>query len=77
MVKHAQAHPDHDTISRWQHKLASRVILQAFKDSRDSHGCAACRASAREFLAGSAMLRYWCLVGSLDLHRITRRARGD
>lgn len=77
MVQHAQTHPDHDTISRWQHKLASRVILQAFKDLRDSRGPTACRASAREFLAGSAMLRYWCLVGSLDVRRITRRARRD
>ncbi len=77
MVKHVQNHPDHDAISRWQHKLASRVIIQAFKDLRDSRGPAEWRASAREFLAGSAMLRYWCLVGALDLRRITRRARRD
>jgi hypothetical protein len=74
MPKHSQHHPDYETIGRWQHKLASRVIIQAFKDVRDSHSAAACRASAREFLAGSAMLRYWCLVGALDLRRITRRA---
>jgi hypothetical protein len=77
MLKHANSHPDYETVARWQHKLASRVVIQAFKDLRDRRGPAEYRASAREFLAGSAMLRYWCLVGALDLHRITRRARRD
>ena len=69
------AYPDYATTARWQHKLASRIIIQAFKDLRNRQGPAEYRLSAREFLAGSAMLRYWCLVGSLDLQRITRLAR--
>jgi anti-sigma B factor antagonist len=73
----ARGHPDHATVARWQHKLASRIVIQAFKDLRSRHGLAEDRASAREFLAGSAMLRYWCLVGSLDLHQIIRRVRRD
>ena len=67
--------PDHATVARWQHKLASRIVILVFKDLRSRHGLPEDRASAREFLAGSAMLRYWCLVGSLDLHRIMRRVR--
>jgi hypothetical protein len=75
MSTHPRGHPDYATVARWQHKLASRVVLQAFKDLRNRHGPEEERASARDFLAGSAMLRYWCLVGSLDLDRITRRVR--
>lgn len=70
-----RGHPDHATIARWQHKLASRIVIQAFKDLRNRQGLAEDRASAREFLTGSAMLRYWCLAGSLDLHRIVRLVR--
>jgi hypothetical protein len=75
MSIHARGQPDFATVARWQHKLASRVVLQAFKDLRSRSGPEEERASARDFLAGSAMLRYWCLVGSLDVHRITRRMR--
>jgi hypothetical protein len=70
-----RGHPDHATVARWQQKLASRIVIQAFKDLRNGHGPEEDRASAREFLDGSAMLRYWCLAGSLDLHRIMRRVR--
>lgn len=62
-------------VPRWQHALACRVVIQAFRDLRDHHGLLADRTSAREFLAGSSMLRYWCHVGSLDLRRITALAR--
>jgi len=64
-----------EDAERWQHKLASRIIIQAFRDLRSPHALQEHRASARLFLAGSPMLRYWCHVGALDLRRITGRAR--
>jgi hypothetical protein len=62
-------------VARWQRALATRIIILAFKDLRERGGLPRHRESAREFLAGSAMLRYWCHVGSLDLRRITAAAR--
>jgi hypothetical protein len=66
---------DQASVARWQHALAMRIILQAFGDLRDRGSLSRHRESAREFLAGSAMLRYWCHVGSLDIGRITAAAR--
>lgn len=64
-----------DAGVRWQHKLASRVVIQAFRDLRSPHSLEEHRITARLFLTDSPMLRYWCHVGALDLRRITRRAR--
>jgi hypothetical protein len=46
--------------------LAIRVIDQAFRDLSHPAGSPADRASARDFLAGSSMLRHWCHVANLD-----------
>jgi hypothetical protein len=60
---------------RWHRALATRIVIQAFRDLR-SQGVLPChRDSAREFLTGSPMLRYWCHVGALDLLRIEKVAR--
>jgi hypothetical protein len=61
--------------ARWQHALASRIVIQAFRDLRDRRELSEHRTSAREFLTGSTMLRYWCHVGGLDLGRIMTLAR--
>jgi hypothetical protein len=52
-------------------RLAARVINQAVRDleSRSSVD----RESAREFLAGSPMLHFWCQLAQIDAgHVITR-----
>jgi hypothetical protein len=55
-------------------RLAMRVIERAFKDMV-APGCgAADRETAREFLAGSAMLLHWCRVAMLDPRRVIARA---
>jgi hypothetical protein len=60
--------------ARWQRALATRIVVQAFRDLRGRGGSSEHRDSARAFLAGSAMLRYWCHVGALDLCAIERAA---
>jgi hypothetical protein len=64
---------DDNLSARWQRALATRIVLQAFRDLRGG-GSSEHRDSARAFLAGSAMLRYWCHVGALDLWAIERAA---
>lgn len=59
----------------WPHRLAARIVDQAFKDARSRNRTRAERDCAREFLAGSAMLRYWCHVGALDERGIIARAK--
>jgi hypothetical protein len=55
-------------------QLAIRVIERALKDIV-APGCSANdRETAREFLTGSAMLRHWCRVASLDPRRIIATA---
>lgn len=66
---------DHGVTTRWQHSLATRVIIQALRDLRNRQGLLEHQASAREFLAGSPMLQYWCDVGGLDIRRITTLAQ--
>jgi hypothetical protein len=52
-------------------RLALRVIERALKDIVAPHCAAADRQTAREFLAGSAMLVHWCSVATLDPGRVT------
>ena len=56
--------------------LALRVIGLAFRDLASPDGAAEDRASARSFLAGSAMFRHWCAVARLDPRRVMRQASG-
>jgi hypothetical protein len=53
-------------------RLATRVIYQAVRDldSRSS----ADRDTAREFLAGSAMLIFWCQLGRFNAGTVIARA---
>jgi hypothetical protein len=55
--------------------LAARVIDQAFRDACNPNGAPTDSASARAFLSGSPMLRYWCEVAGLDLNGVIVRAR--
>jgi hypothetical protein len=52
-------------------RLALRVIERALKDVVAPHCTPADRQTAREFLAGSAMLVHWCSVATLDPGRVT------
>jgi hypothetical protein len=52
--------------------LAAAVIRQALVDAADPQSSERHRASARAFLAGSTMLRQWCLVAGLDLDCVER-----
>jgi hypothetical protein len=55
-------------------QLARRVIERALKDIV-APGCSADdRETARDFLTGSAMLRHWCRVASLDPRRVIATA---
>jgi hypothetical protein len=45
--------------------LAVRVLACAFRDLTNA-GRSSDRESARLFLAGSGMMRYWCQVAALD-----------
>lgn len=55
-------------------RLAMRVIERAFRDVA-APGCLPReRQTAREFLAGSAMLFHWCRVATLDPRRVIARA---
>lgn len=76
--------PESDDGGAWAHEiveqalvyrlLAMRVIDRAFKDIV-APGCGAeDRETAREFLAGSPMLRHWCRVAMLDPRRVIARA---
>lgn len=55
--------------------LAARVVDQAFRDACNPNGVPTDSASARAFLSGSPMLRYWCEVAELDLNCVIVRAR--
>ena len=55
--------------------LAVRIIDQAFRDLADPSRSPEDQQSAREFLAGSSMLRHWCEVADLDPSRTVARAR--
>lgn len=54
--------------------LAARVIEQALKDVLQPSQTATDRQTARSFLAGSAMLSYWCEVAGLDASQVIRMA---
>lgn len=63
----------HDsTLPGWHRRLAASVVRQALRDAADSHASATDRESARTFLAGSPMFRYWCHVGHLDSRGLKR-----
>ncbi|MCL4847750.1 MAG: hypothetical protein KJ066_14520 [Acidobacteria bacterium] len=55
--------------------LAVRVIDQALRDIASPGGSATDRASAYNFLRGSAMLRYWCAIAELNPAWLTKRLR--
>lgn len=56
--------------------LAARVIEQALKDVLQPGQTATDRQTARRFLAGSAMLYFWCEVAGLDAGQVIRVAAG-
>lgn len=73
MTVRARPYGDDRAVAIWQHRLAARVVTLALKDLH-GQGSREHRDSARDFLAGSAMLRYWCEVGHLDRRRIEKHA---
>lgn len=52
-------------------RVALRVIDRAFRDLE----CPGEAAAAREFLAGSPMLRHWCALAELDAASISATAQ--
>jgi len=56
-------------------RLAARVIEQALKDLVNPAASATIRESARQFLGGSPMLGYWCLLLGLHAPHVTQHAR--
>ena len=52
--------------------LAAAVIRQALVDAAAPASSDRLRANAQAFLAGSSMLRQWCLVAGLDLGCVER-----
>jgi hypothetical protein len=54
-----------DEAFRPYRDLAVRVLSCAFRDLTNA-GRSSDRESARVFLAGSGMMRYWCQVAALD-----------
>ncbi len=52
--------------------LAAAVIRQALVDEADPASSDRLRSNAQAFLAGSSMLRQWCLVAGLDLDCVER-----
>jgi hypothetical protein len=61
----------HERFRPYRH-LAVRVLARAVLDVMDPAGSSSDRESAREFLAGSVMLRHWCRVAALDPDRISQ-----
>jgi hypothetical protein len=53
-------------------ELAAAVIRQAVVDAANPQSSVRLRANARTFLAGSPMLRHWCIVAGLDLSCVER-----
>lgn len=74
MTVRARPYGDDRAVAIWQHRLAARVVTLALKDLHNGQGSREHRESARDFLAGSAMLQYWCEVGHLDRRRIEKHA---
>ena len=62
-----------ETSSACRH-LAARVIEQALKDVLQPAQASGDRLTARRFLAGSRMLRYWCDVAGIDAGQVIRVA---
>ena len=56
--------------------LAARVIEQALKDALQGSQTPTDRQTARRFLAGSAMLNFWCEIAGLDAGEVARVAAG-
>jgi hypothetical protein len=65
-----------DDVLRPYRLLALRVLACAVADLGSPHRFKD-RESARAFLAGSAMLRYWCRVAALDPDRIIEYVRSQ
>ena len=63
--RHTNAAAVPDEGFRPYRDLAVRVLTHAFHDLTDSVRSSD-RESARVFLAGSGMMRYWCRVAALD-----------
>lgn len=55
--------------------LAVRIIDQAFRDLASPAGSPEGPESAREFLAGTAMLYHWCEVADINPEWLVARAR--
>jgi hypothetical protein len=55
-------------------RLAMRVIERAFRDVAEPSCRPREQQTAREFLAGSAMLFHWCRVATLDPRRVMASA---
>jgi hypothetical protein len=75
VIAQASGFPVDEGFRPYRH-LAVCVISRAVMDAVSLSELTEHRASAREFLADSAMLRYWCRVAALDAERITRYVEG-
>jgi hypothetical protein len=64
----------HSNPHTYRH-LAVRIVYQAVKDLLNPTESPGNRGSAREFLAGSSMLSFWCEVGGFETRAVMCRAQ--